>query len=82
MLTPKNFYKMMWDLQIGFVYLACYLLDPLVFAFAFEPLLVPSINIWQRILTALLLIDAALVPFSATYKKEATESEDHPSKAV
>lgn len=72
----------MWDLQIGFVYLACYLLDPLVLSFRYEPLLTPSINILQRILTVLLLIDIALVPFSATYKKEATESEDTPNKAV
>ena len=31
--SPTNFYKMTWDLAIGFVYLVCYFVDPFIIAF-------------------------------------------------
>ena len=36
--SPKNYYKMLWDVTIGFVYMISYLVDPFVFSFHFEPL--------------------------------------------
>ena len=37
-IDPLNKYKVMWDLAIGLIYLLSFLLDPVVFAFKFEPL--------------------------------------------
>ena len=38
MIDPQNKYKVIWDLCIGLIYLLSFLLDPVVFAFKFEPL--------------------------------------------
>ena len=37
-IDPTNKYKVMWDLGIGIVYLVSFIIDPVVFAFKFEPL--------------------------------------------
>lgn len=68
-INPKNRYKMAWDLFIGVPYLICYWIDPFVISFNYEPLNNSKLNFLQQILTILLLIDMALVPFSATEKK-------------
>ena len=36
---PKNMYKVIWDVFIGFVYLACFFLDPYNYAFNYRPML-------------------------------------------
>ena len=37
-IDPLNKYKIGWDLCLGLIYLISYILDPIVFAFKFEPL--------------------------------------------
>lgn len=75
-LSPTNLYKATWDMCIGFIYLFCYMLDPFVVAFHFEPFQNQTTNKWQRILTAFLLIDMILVPFTATLKEEVIIHDD------
>ena len=37
-IDPRNKYKVGWDVFIGLIYQACYIIDPYVFAANFEPL--------------------------------------------
>ena len=41
-MSPTNKYKVTWDLGIGFVYLFCYVIDPFIIAFKYEPIAVSS----------------------------------------
>ena len=36
-IDPKGRYKILWDTFIGFLYVTCYILDPLVYAFDLQP---------------------------------------------
>ena len=57
-----------------------YLIDPYIFAFDFRPLINEDLNRFQRIITAILIIDMIVVPLSATFKKENAVDEDVSSK--
>ena len=79
-ISPKNPYKIFWDISIGIVYFISYFQDPYIFAFQFRPLIDENLNRIQRIITAILIIDMIVVPFSATFKKESLIDEDAPKK--
>ena len=69
--SPKNFYKMTWDLLLGLIYLCCYWIDPFVICFNFEPLEISNgLNNTQNLLTVVLIADMILVPLSAIKKKQ------------
>lgn len=36
-INPKNMYKVLWDVLMGFIYLVCYMIDPYALAFRFKP---------------------------------------------
>lgn len=68
-ISPTNMYKVTWDLAIGFVYLTCFLVDPVVCAFKLEPIHNVQINQLQRVLTFILVFNMMLVPLSAQLRK-------------
>ena len=73
-LNPKSWYLVAWEILLGAIYLSCFIIDPLVFAFNFEPLVDVSLNRGQRILTALLILDMIRIPITGTTKEEKFES--------
>ena len=70
-INPTNYYKVSWDLLVGFVYACCYVLDPYVFAFDWDPYVDNiSVNRWQRFISYFLLADIIITPFTAVNKEE------------
>ena len=67
---PKNFYKVTWDLIIGFIYMFCYILDPFIISFKYIPIYDPLLNRFQRTMSFFLIFNMILVPFSAKLKKQ------------
>lgn len=72
-LNPKSWYIVTWEILLGVVYLICYIIDPVVFAFNFEPLYDSGLNRFQRILTTLLMIDLIRLPCTGILKAEKFE---------
>ena len=64
-ISPTNFAKITWDLIFGFIYLTCYIIDPFVIAFQYEPIYDSAFNRFQRGLTIALLFNMLQVPFAA-----------------
>ena len=75
-IDPVNKYKVMWDLSIGIVYLFSYILDPIVFAFKFEPLENESLRNLSQLVTYIIIVDILIVPFTGVYKDETEMMED------
>ena len=69
-INPQNYYKVTWDLGIGFVYLLSYILDPINFAFKFEPMKNIIVRDMAAFVTVIIIIDILLVPFSGTPKDD------------
>ena len=70
-ISPKSSYKIAWDILIGFVYLTCYIIDPLVYSFHFDILVhYPDLNRFQRSLTWLIVIDMCVECLTAVRKKD------------
>ena len=51
---------MAWDFMMGILYEITYWVDPYIFAFLFLPLEDTTINMFQRSLTLLIIIDMIL----------------------
>lgn len=79
-IDPANKYKVMWDLSIGIVYLVSFVIDPVVFAFKFEPLQTDSLRIFSDLVTIVFIIDILLVPFTGVYKDETEMQEEKDKK--
>ena len=69
-IDPRGRYKMLFDNLMGFIFLDCYLMDPYVLAFNFEPLSDPFISWFQRAVTYLIIIDIILTLFTGLPKEE------------
>ena len=70
-INPKSRYKIFWDIFMTIVYLTCYVIDPLLYALSFDPLIYsPSWNRFQRLLTWLIVIRMVLEPFTAVQRNE------------
>lgn len=69
-IDPLNKYKMTWDLFIGIIYLISYVLDPIVFAFKFQPLESTNIREFSNVVTYILILDILLVPFTGVAKDD------------
>ena len=60
-IDPFNKYKVAWDMLIGIIYLVTLILDPIILAFNFVPLLHLNINVYTALITWLIIIDMILV---------------------
>ena len=69
-IDPNSKKKVLWDIFMGFVYLICFLIDPVIYSFNFEPLFRDSTNRLQRVMTFLIVIDMIIMPFEATVKED------------
>ena len=66
----------MWDVLMGFIYLSCYLIDPFAAAFRWSPFEEnPWLNVTQRFLTCMIVIDMILTPFTAIVREESMNDE-------
>ena len=72
----------MWDLAIGIVYLFSYILDPVVFAFKFEPLENESLRNLSLLVTYIIIVDILIVPFTGVYKDETEMMEDREKRKI
>ena len=70
MIDPKGRWKIIWDTIMGFVFVSCYILDPLIYAFDLKPLLnLPLLDV-IRAQSFLILFDMLLQPMTGTRKEE------------
>ena len=60
----------MFDNLMGFIFMICYLMDPYIVAFKFRPLGTESINIFQRSVTYIIVIDIFVTLFTGLPKEE------------
>ena len=65
---------------IGIVYLISFMLDPVVFAFKFEPLQMDSLRIFSDLVTIVFIIDILLMPFTGVHKDETEMLEEEKEK--
>ena len=49
--------KILWEIGIGITYMACYIIDPVIFAFNYQPLLYAGMNLFQEVMTYLIVVD-------------------------
>ena len=79
-IDPNNFYKVMWDVLVGFIYLSVFLFDPFIFAFKYEPLRSKQwLMTTTRLLTTMIVIDMFLTPLTAIVREESM-NDDNKSK--
>ena len=69
-INPMNKYKIIWDSIISVIYLLSYIMDPIIFAFKYEPFASESVYQFTMIVTYIIILDIMLVPFSGTPKDE------------
>ena len=67
---PMNRYKIAWDFMMGVIFLLSYIIDPVVFAFAFEPLENPAVNFFSSSITFVIIIDMFLNLFTGIPKED------------
>ena len=70
MIDPKGRWKIIWDTIMGFVFVSCYILDPLIYAFDLKPLLNLALLDVIRAQSFLILFDMLLQPMTGTRKEE------------
>ena len=64
-IDPMNKYKIMWDMFVGTLYGATFIIDPAVFALHFKPLWSPSLSNFTMFQTFVFIFDMILIPFTA-----------------
>ena len=63
LISPQSVYKILWDICIAVVYFFCFIFDPLVLCFKFEPLRDEQLNMLLRSLTVIIILDILTKPF-------------------
>ena len=69
-IDPMNKYKILWDILMGILYQLAYIIDPVILAFEFRPLLIAGINNYQRAISFIIIIDMLLVPFTGVPRED------------
>ena len=69
-IDPRNPYRILFEVIMGFIYLLSYLIDPYILVFRFRPYNKPNIRILSDLCNFIILVDILVIPIMGTKKED------------